>query len=98
MFETMAQFVLGDHLGGRSFDPPIGEAGNPRLMSEGRRPYATRDVTSARSSIPTSSGRRSSPVSAASINIPPIPTCTTSLRAGGMSTRWKASSPTSCGR
>ena len=28
MFETMAQFVLGDHLGGRSFDPPIGEAGN----------------------------------------------------------------------
>ena len=43
MFETMAQFVLGDHLGGRSFDPPIGEAGNPRLMSESRRPYATRD-------------------------------------------------------
>ena len=43
MFETMAQFVLGDHLGGRSFDPPIGEAGNPRLISETRRPYATRD-------------------------------------------------------
>ena len=43
MFETMAQFVLGDHLGGRSFDPPIGDAGNPRLMSESRRPYATRD-------------------------------------------------------
>ena len=43
MFETMAQFVLGDHLGGRSFDPPIGEAGNPRLMSQTRRPYATRD-------------------------------------------------------
>jgi len=43
MFETMAQFVLGDHLGGRSFDPPIGEAGNPRLTSESRRPYATRD-------------------------------------------------------
>jgi crotonobetainyl-CoA:carnitine CoA-transferase CaiB-like acyl-CoA transferase len=43
MFETMAQFVLGDHLGGRSFDPPIGDAGNPRLMSETRRPYATRD-------------------------------------------------------
>ena len=43
MFETMAHFVLGDHLGGRSFDPPIGEAGNPRLISETRRPYATRD-------------------------------------------------------
>jgi hypothetical protein len=22
MFETMAQFVLGDHMGGRSFEPP----------------------------------------------------------------------------
>jgi len=43
MFETMAHFVLGDHLGGRSFDPPIGEAGNPRLISDTRRPYATRD-------------------------------------------------------
>ena len=43
MFETMAHFVLGDHLGGRSFDPPIGAAGNPRLLSENRRPYATRD-------------------------------------------------------
>jgi len=43
MFETMAHFVLGDHLGGRSFDPPIGEAGNPRLTSETRRPYATSD-------------------------------------------------------
>ena len=43
MFETMAQFVLGDHLGGQSFDPPTGEAGNPRLMSPSRRPYVTRD-------------------------------------------------------
>jgi crotonobetainyl-CoA:carnitine CoA-transferase CaiB-like acyl-CoA transferase len=43
MFETMAQFVLGDHLGGRSFDPPIGEPGYGRLMTPNRRPYATRD-------------------------------------------------------
>jgi crotonobetainyl-CoA:carnitine CoA-transferase CaiB-like acyl-CoA transferase len=43
MFETMAQFVLGDHLGGRSFEPPTGEPGNPRLASASRRPYATRD-------------------------------------------------------
>jgi crotonobetainyl-CoA:carnitine CoA-transferase CaiB-like acyl-CoA transferase len=43
MFETMAQFVLGDHLGGRSFDPPIGEAGYSRLLTTNRRPYATRD-------------------------------------------------------
>jgi crotonobetainyl-CoA:carnitine CoA-transferase CaiB-like acyl-CoA transferase len=43
MFETMAQFVLGDHLGGRSFIPPIGEPGYSRLMTANRRPYATRD-------------------------------------------------------
>jgi crotonobetainyl-CoA:carnitine CoA-transferase CaiB-like acyl-CoA transferase len=43
MFETMAQFVLGDHLGGRSFDPPIGEPGYGRLMTPNRRPYATCD-------------------------------------------------------
>jgi len=43
MFETMAQFVLGDHLGGRSFDPPIGEPGYERLLTPNRRPYATRD-------------------------------------------------------
>ena len=43
MFETMAQLVLGDHLGGRSFDPPNGEAGNPRLTSAARNPYSTRD-------------------------------------------------------
>jgi crotonobetainyl-CoA:carnitine CoA-transferase CaiB-like acyl-CoA transferase len=43
MFETMAQFVLGDHLGGRSFDPPIGEPGYNRLLTANRRPYATSD-------------------------------------------------------
>jgi crotonobetainyl-CoA:carnitine CoA-transferase CaiB-like acyl-CoA transferase len=43
MFETMAQFVLGDHLGGRSFDPPIGGPGYNRLMTANRRPYATSD-------------------------------------------------------
>ncbi|MBO0759280.1 MAG: CoA transferase, partial [Bradyrhizobiaceae bacterium] len=43
MFETMAQFVLGDHLAGRSFDPPIGAPGYGRLMTPNRRPYATRD-------------------------------------------------------
>jgi crotonobetainyl-CoA:carnitine CoA-transferase CaiB-like acyl-CoA transferase len=43
MFETMAQLVLGDHLGGRSFEPPIGEPGYNRLMTANRRPYATRD-------------------------------------------------------
>jgi crotonobetainyl-CoA:carnitine CoA-transferase CaiB-like acyl-CoA transferase len=43
MFETMAHFVLGDHLGGRSFEPPNGEAGNARLTTAARRPFVTRD-------------------------------------------------------
>jgi crotonobetainyl-CoA:carnitine CoA-transferase CaiB-like acyl-CoA transferase len=43
MFETMAQFVLGDHLGGRSFEPPVGGPGYNRLLTANRRPYATRD-------------------------------------------------------
>ncbi|MGO9701007.1 MAG: CaiB/BaiF CoA transferase family protein [Xanthobacteraceae bacterium] len=43
MFETMAQFVLGDHLGGRTFEPPIGKPGYERLLTPNRRPYATRD-------------------------------------------------------
>lgn len=43
MFETMAQFVLGDHMGGSTFDPPIGPMGYARLLNEHRRPYMTRD-------------------------------------------------------
>jgi crotonobetainyl-CoA:carnitine CoA-transferase CaiB-like acyl-CoA transferase len=43
MFETMAQFVLGDHMGGQTFEPPLGPAGYARLLNEQRRPYATRD-------------------------------------------------------
>jgi crotonobetainyl-CoA:carnitine CoA-transferase CaiB-like acyl-CoA transferase len=43
MFETMASFVLADHMGGRLFDPPIGPPGYARLLSKDRRPYATRD-------------------------------------------------------
>lgn len=43
MFETMAQFVLGDHMGGRSFDPPIGPPGYARLLAADRRPYRTSD-------------------------------------------------------
>jgi crotonobetainyl-CoA:carnitine CoA-transferase CaiB-like acyl-CoA transferase len=43
MFETMAQFVLGDHMGGRSFEPPIGPPGYPRLLAPDRRPYQTSD-------------------------------------------------------
>ncbi|MGY4311119.1 crotonobetainyl-CoA:carnitine CoA-transferase CaiB-like acyl-CoA transferase [Bradyrhizobium sp. JR3.5] len=43
MFETMAQFVLGDHMAGRSFAPPIGPSGYSRLLSPDRRPYQTSD-------------------------------------------------------
>ena len=43
MFETMAQFVLGDHMSGRSFEPPLGPPGYARLLTAHRRPYRTRD-------------------------------------------------------
>ncbi|MCW5221125.1 CoA transferase [Verminephrobacter aporrectodeae subsp. tuberculatae] len=43
MFEAMAQFVLGDHMAGQSFDPPLGGPGYARLLSVHRRPYATQD-------------------------------------------------------
>lgn len=43
MYETMAQLVLADHIGGKIFDPPIGNAGYSRLLSKERRPFATLD-------------------------------------------------------
>ena len=43
MFETMATFVLNDHLGGMTFEPPVGGAGYVRLLSKERRPYRTKD-------------------------------------------------------
>ncbi|MEO6958575.1 MAG: CoA transferase [Burkholderiaceae bacterium] len=41
MFESVAQLVLGDHLGGYTFDPQEGPVGYPRLVAAQRRPYAT---------------------------------------------------------
>jgi crotonobetainyl-CoA:carnitine CoA-transferase CaiB-like acyl-CoA transferase len=43
MLETFAQFVLGDHLSGHTFDPPLGDWGYERMMNPERRPYATAD-------------------------------------------------------
>jgi len=43
MFETMAQFVLADHMGGHAFAPPLGPMGYKRLLSRSRGPYATKD-------------------------------------------------------
>ena len=42
MFEGMAHMTLGDHLGGATFDPPLGPA-YARLLAPHRRPYATTD-------------------------------------------------------
>jgi len=43
MFETMAAFVLNDHFGGLSFEPPLDKGGYPRQLSPNRRPYQTKD-------------------------------------------------------
>ncbi|HRF08577.1 MAG TPA: CoA transferase [Xanthobacteraceae bacterium] len=43
MFETMAHFVLGDHMGGRTFEPPLGPTGYSRLLARERKPYRTKD-------------------------------------------------------
>lgn len=43
MFETMAQWVLGDHMGGKTFEPPLGPTGYKRTLNKERRPYKTKD-------------------------------------------------------
>lgn len=43
MFETFAHFVMGDHLYGHTFVPPIGDWGYARMMNADRRPYRTLD-------------------------------------------------------
>jgi crotonobetainyl-CoA:carnitine CoA-transferase CaiB-like acyl-CoA transferase len=43
MFESMVAFSLVEHLYGRSFDPPRGDAGYPRVLVEWRRPFKTAD-------------------------------------------------------
>jgi crotonobetainyl-CoA:carnitine CoA-transferase CaiB-like acyl-CoA transferase len=43
MFETMVGFILGDHLGGLTFDPPLDNGGYIRQLARDRRPYRTAD-------------------------------------------------------
>ncbi|HEY1708906.1 MAG TPA: CoA transferase [Rhizomicrobium sp.] len=43
MLETMAAFVLTEHLGGETFDPPTAPPGYARIMQGGRKPAPTRD-------------------------------------------------------
>ena len=43
MFETMVQFLMSDHLGGHTFEPPTGPTGYARIVNDFRRPYKTSD-------------------------------------------------------
>jgi len=43
MFETMAAFVLQEHLAQQSFDPPVGPPGDLRLLSPHNKPVQTAD-------------------------------------------------------
>jgi crotonobetainyl-CoA:carnitine CoA-transferase CaiB-like acyl-CoA transferase len=43
MFESVAHFVLADHMAGKTFEPAEGDAGYDRLLSPDRRPYETSD-------------------------------------------------------
>jgi crotonobetainyl-CoA:carnitine CoA-transferase CaiB-like acyl-CoA transferase len=43
MFETMVQSVYSDHMGGLTFDPPLGPPGYKRQLNKDRRPYPTQD-------------------------------------------------------
>lgn len=43
MFETMAGFIMGDHMGGLTYQPPLDKGGYARHLSRDRRPYKTSD-------------------------------------------------------
>ncbi|MEY8828660.1 CaiB/BaiF CoA transferase family protein [Sedimentitalea sp. XS_ASV28] len=43
MFETMISMIMGDHMGGLTYDPPLDEGGYARHLSPDRRPYQTQD-------------------------------------------------------
>jgi crotonobetainyl-CoA:carnitine CoA-transferase CaiB-like acyl-CoA transferase len=43
MFENLVKFVLEEHLYLKTFEPPLGETGDPRLLDPLNRPLPTRD-------------------------------------------------------
>jgi len=43
MFEHLLQMILGDHLGGYTFEPQHGDPGYHRILAPDRRPYQTKD-------------------------------------------------------
>jgi crotonobetainyl-CoA:carnitine CoA-transferase CaiB-like acyl-CoA transferase len=43
MLETMTAFVMAEHMGGLTFDPPLGTPGYSRMLAPDRRPHRTAD-------------------------------------------------------
>jgi len=43
MFENMAAFVLREHMGGMTFEPPIAPPGDPRILNPDNHPVRTQD-------------------------------------------------------
>jgi crotonobetainyl-CoA:carnitine CoA-transferase CaiB-like acyl-CoA transferase len=43
MLETMTAFVMAEHMGGLTFDPPMGPPGYSRMLAPDRRPHRTAD-------------------------------------------------------
>src|SRR5205814_1418001 len=43
MLETMTAFVMAEHMGGLTFDPPSGEPGYSRMLAPDRRPHRAAD-------------------------------------------------------
>lgn len=43
MFECLLQFVLGEHLGGQTWQPAIGPMGHSRMLAANRKPYRTQN-------------------------------------------------------
>jgi crotonobetainyl-CoA:carnitine CoA-transferase CaiB-like acyl-CoA transferase len=43
MFENLAKFVLEEHMYLKTFDPPLGDTGDPRLLDPLNRPLPTQD-------------------------------------------------------
>jgi crotonobetainyl-CoA:carnitine CoA-transferase CaiB-like acyl-CoA transferase len=43
MFESLLQSVLGEHLGGHTYEPPTAPPGYGRMLAKERRPYRTSD-------------------------------------------------------
>jgi crotonobetainyl-CoA:carnitine CoA-transferase CaiB-like acyl-CoA transferase len=43
MLETMTAFVMAEHMGGLTFEPPLGPPGYARILAPDRRPHRTAD-------------------------------------------------------